>query len=63
MHCPEPLLPFPVQELDGFSRGWAGYFRYGNSARHFDKIRTYKLSRIAYFVAECHKSEATAGGG
>src|SRR5215218_4428363 len=25
-----------VQELNQFLRGWAGYFRYGNSAHHFD---------------------------
>ena len=27
-----------VQDLNGFLRGWAGYFRYGNSARHFNMI-------------------------
>ena len=28
-----------VQEINLFLRGWAGYFRYGNSAHAFDKIR------------------------
>ena len=28
-----------VAEVNRFLRGWAGYFRYGNSARQFDKIR------------------------
>ena len=34
------LLPVEaiVQDVNRFLRGWAGYFRYGNSARHFDKI-------------------------
>ena len=34
------LLPVEevVQEANTFLRGWAGYFRYGNSARPFDKI-------------------------
>ena len=34
------LLPVEdvVQDLNRFLRGWAGYFRYGNSARPFDKI-------------------------
>ena len=34
------LLPVEVivEDLNRFLRGWAAYFRYGNSARHFDKI-------------------------
>ena len=32
-----------VQDLNRFLRGWAGYFRYGNSARSFDKINHYAL--------------------
>jgi hypothetical protein len=35
-------LAAPVEEVVGdinlFLRGWAGYFRYGNSAHTFDKI-------------------------
>src|SRR3954469_13844675 len=38
-------LPLPAaggaREINTFLRGWAGYFRYGNSARHFDAITTY----------------------
>ena len=36
------LLPVEriVQDVNAFLRGWAGYFRYGNSAHSFDKIRT-----------------------
>src|ERR671919_492047 len=32
------LLPIEevVQDLNRYLRGWAGYFRYGNSARHFN---------------------------
>jgi len=39
------LLPVDdvVQDVNSFLRGWAGYFRYGNSARPFDKIQTYAL--------------------
>ena len=29
-----------VQEINLFLRGWAGYFRYGNSAHAFDQIST-----------------------
>jgi Group II intron, maturase-specific domain len=44
-----------VQDVNRFLRGWAGYFRYGNSARQFDKIGHYALDRIARFVAKRHK--------
>jgi hypothetical protein len=29
-----------------------GYFRYGNSARQFDKIRTYAVRRLAILVGK-----------
>jgi hypothetical protein len=32
-----------------------GYFRYGNSARQFNKINLYALNRISRFVAKRHK--------
>ena len=32
-----------VEDINRVLRGWAGYFRFGNSARHFDKIRNYAL--------------------
>jgi hypothetical protein len=38
-----------------FLRGGAGYFRYGNSARAFDKIRGYALLRVALFIAKRHQ--------
>ena len=44
-----------MQDLNRFLRGWAGYFRYGNSARHFDKITLHALDRLALFVAKRHK--------
>ena len=44
-----------VQDVNRFLRGWAGYFRYGNSARQFNKINHYALDRIARFVAKRHK--------
>jgi group II intron reverse transcriptase/maturase len=51
------LLPVEdiVQELNGYLRGWAGYFRYGNSARHFDAISDYAARRVASQVAKRHK--------
>ena len=52
-------LAAPVEEVVGdvnlFLRGWAGYFRYGNSAHSFDKIRNYALMRLALFVGKRHQ--------
>jgi group II intron reverse transcriptase/maturase len=51
-------LLVPIEEIVGslnrFLRGWSAYFRIGNSARFFDKIRTYAVSRLALFVANLH---------
>jgi group II intron reverse transcriptase/maturase len=44
-----------VQDLNRFLRGWSGYFRYGHSAHHFDRISNYALERLALFVAKRHK--------
>lgn len=50
-----------VEDINRFLRGWAGYFRYGNSTRMFDKIRTYAVSRLARFVAKRHKLPPSYG--
>jgi hypothetical protein len=44
-----------VQEINLFLRGWAGYFRFGNSAHAFDKIRKYAVMRLALFLAKRHQ--------
>jgi RNA-directed DNA polymerase len=44
-----------VQEINLFLRGWAGYFRYGNSAHAFDQIRRYAVMRLALFLAKRHQ--------
>jgi RNA-directed DNA polymerase len=44
-----------VRDVNRVLRGWAEYFRYGNSARCFDKIRDYALMRLALVVAKRHK--------
>ena len=51
-----------VQDLNRFLRGWAGYFRYGNSRVHFARITTYALRRLALFVAKRHKRHKRASG-
>jgi group II intron reverse transcriptase/maturase len=44
-----------VEDLNRFLRGWAAYFRYGNSARHFDKIMGYARMRLAIVIANRHR--------
>jgi group II intron reverse transcriptase/maturase len=41
-----------VEELNLFLRGWAGYFRYGNSARVLGQIRHYALTRLALWLSK-----------
>lgn len=50
-----------VREINLFLRGWAGYFRYGNSAHAFAKIRSYALMRLARFLAKRHQRRAAWG--
>jgi hypothetical protein len=47
-----------VQEVNAFLRGWVGFFRYGNSAHAFDKIRLYDVLRVALL-----SPSATSGAG
>jgi RNA-directed DNA polymerase len=37
-------------DVNRFLRGWAAYFRFGNSSRHFGKIRSYALMRMALVI-------------
>jgi RNA-directed DNA polymerase len=41
-----------VDELNVFLRGWAGYFRYGNSALVLGQIRNYALTRLALWLSK-----------
>jgi group II intron reverse transcriptase/maturase len=49
--APRHRLPEPVgtlvDELNGFLRGWGGYFRVGNSTRKFQQIDHYVRERLA----------------
>jgi group II intron reverse transcriptase/maturase len=57
------LLPVEqiTREINTFLRGWAGYFRYGNSARQFDEITGHAFDRLAIFVAKRHQRPARWG--
>jgi RNA-directed DNA polymerase len=50
-----------VQDVNSFLRGWAGYFRYGNSARFFDTITRYTVVRLSLFVAKRHQMPTSYG--
>src|SRR3954452_23534875 len=58
-------LLFPVedvvQDLNRYLRGWAGYFRYGNSARHFNLIEHHAHNRLALLVAKRHQRSRAYG--
>jgi group II intron reverse transcriptase/maturase len=41
-----------VTELNMFLRGWAGYFRYGNSARALGQIRNHAFLRLALWMSK-----------
>ncbi len=63
--CDRRRLLLPVEvivaEVNRFVRGWAAYFRFGNSARHFDKIRGYLRMRLALFLAKRHRRSRAFG--
>jgi RNA-directed DNA polymerase len=57
------LLPVEVvvADLNRVLRGWAGFFKYGNSATHLIEIRWYALMRLARFVAKRHGRRPSFG--
>ena len=57
------LLPVEaiVMNVNRFVRGWAAYFRYGNSTRHFDKIKGYMRMRLALVISKRHKRSRAFG--
>lgn len=62
---PRLLLPVEqiVDELNVFLRGWAGYFRYGNSALVLGQIRNYALTRLALWLSKRGKRRRAWGWG
>lgn len=50
-----------VGDLNGFLRGWAGYFRYGNSAHAFLQINNYAAHRLSLWIAKRHKRHRLYG--
>ena len=54
-------VEYIVEDVNRFLRGWAAYFRYGNSALRFEKVRSYALMRIAGFLAKKHRRTRAFG--
>jgi RNA-directed DNA polymerase len=50
-----------VESLNRFLRGWAGFFRIGNSAHMFDKIRSFAIQRLGIFVGNLHRQSRRWG--
>ena len=50
-----------VDEVNRFLRGWAAYFRYGNSAVRFEKIMHHVWTRMALVIAKRHKRSRAYG--
>ena len=50
-----------VADVNRFLRGWAAYFRFGNSAQHFDKIISYARMRLVLVVSKRHKRSRAWG--
>jgi RNA-directed DNA polymerase len=57
------LLPVEwiVQDVNMFLRGWAAFFKYGNSTLRLDKIRNYALMRLTLVIAKRHKRTRAYG--
>ncbi|MGZ4620131.1 MAG: group II intron maturase-specific domain-containing protein [Frankiaceae bacterium] len=51
-----------VGQVNLFLRGWAEYFRYGNSTRAFEKIMAYSEERLALFVGKRVPGSSTPTG-
>jgi len=50
-----------VGDLNRFLRGWAGYFRYGNSTVHFDTIIRHAERRLQLWIAASHQQPWSFG--
>jgi len=57
------LLPIKatVVRVNRFVRGWAAYFRFGNSTHHFEKVRDYMRMRLALLISKRHKRSRAFG--
>ena len=50
-----------VEDLNRFLRGWAGYFRYGNSTVQFDRIIRHAERRLQLWIGDSHEQSWSYG--
>ena len=50
-----------MEDLNRFLGGWSAYFRFGNSAARFEKIRSYSRMRLALFLSKRHRCSRAFG--
>ncbi len=50
-----------VEDLNRFLGGWSAYFRFGNSAARFEKIRNYSRMRLALFISKRNRRSREFG--
>ncbi len=51
-----------ITDVNRFLRGWGGYFRRGNSTRHFHELDLYVRRRVARFISKKHDRSGTGYG-
>ena len=52
-NCLRPVTDV-ITDVNRFLRGWGGYFRKGNSTRHFHRLDLYVGRRLARFLSKKH---------
>jgi RNA-directed DNA polymerase len=52
-NCLRPVVDV-ITDINRFLRGWGGYFRKGNSTRHFHRLDLYVGRRLARFISKKH---------
>ena len=52
-NCLRPVADV-ITDVNRFLRGWGGYFRKGNSTRHFHRLDLYVGRRLARFISKKH---------
>lgn len=52
-NCLRPVADV-ITDVNRFLRGWGGYFRRGNSTRHFHRLDLYVGRRLARFISKKH---------
>jgi RNA-directed DNA polymerase len=51
-----------ITDVNRFLRGWGGYFRKGNSTRHFHRLDLYVGRRLARFISKKHARNGVGYG-